>query len=152
MAAIDRNILRMALYEMLHHPETPGIVVINEALELARRTLKLLHDQIANPSMEPKVIPTTRRTRGHSMAMIQVNTLQVLRLADPDPAYDRMIDASIDEVFRYFVHPEKKALFETVGTGGELLLDLLEGRCINPGHAIDPARLVMEVGGKRVAK
>jgi transcription antitermination protein NusB len=37
MAAIDRNILRMALYEMLHHPETPGTVVINEALELARR-------------------------------------------------------------------------------------------------------------------
>ena len=37
MAVIDRNILRMALYEMLHHPETPGAVVINEALELARR-------------------------------------------------------------------------------------------------------------------
>jgi transcription antitermination protein NusB len=37
MAAIDRNILRMALFEMLHHPETPGVVVIDEALELARR-------------------------------------------------------------------------------------------------------------------
>ncbi|HKT11302.1 MAG TPA: transcription antitermination factor NusB [Terriglobia bacterium] len=37
MPAIDRNILRMALYELLHHPETPGSVVINEALELARR-------------------------------------------------------------------------------------------------------------------
>ena len=37
MAAIDRNILRLALYEILHHPETPGAVVINEAIELARR-------------------------------------------------------------------------------------------------------------------
>jgi transcription antitermination protein NusB len=37
MPAIDRNILRMGLHEMLHHPETPGTVVINEALELARR-------------------------------------------------------------------------------------------------------------------
>jgi transcription antitermination protein NusB len=37
MPAIDRNILRMALCEMLHHPETPGAVVINEALEMARR-------------------------------------------------------------------------------------------------------------------
>lgn len=37
MPAIDRNILRMALWEMLYHPETPGAVVINEALELARR-------------------------------------------------------------------------------------------------------------------
>lgn len=37
MPAIDRNVLRMALYETLHHPETPVAVVINEAIELARR-------------------------------------------------------------------------------------------------------------------
>ena len=37
MAAIDRNILRLALYELRHHPETPAAVVMNEALELARR-------------------------------------------------------------------------------------------------------------------
>lgn len=37
MAAVDRNVLRLAVYEMLHHPETPPPVVINEALELARR-------------------------------------------------------------------------------------------------------------------
>jgi N utilization substance protein B len=37
MAAVDRNVLRLALYELLHNPETPPAVVINEALELARR-------------------------------------------------------------------------------------------------------------------
>ncbi|MFB3922495.1 MAG: transcription antitermination factor NusB [Terriglobia bacterium] len=37
MAAVDRNLLRVALYEMLHHPETPPAVIINEALEMARR-------------------------------------------------------------------------------------------------------------------
>jgi N utilization substance protein B len=37
MAAVDRNILRLALYEMLNYPETPPAVVINEALEIARR-------------------------------------------------------------------------------------------------------------------
>ena len=37
MAAVDRNILRVALYELLHHPETPPAAVINEALEIARR-------------------------------------------------------------------------------------------------------------------
>lgn len=37
MAAVDRNVLRLAVYELLHHPETPPAVVINEALELARR-------------------------------------------------------------------------------------------------------------------
>jgi N utilization substance protein B len=37
MAAVDRNVLRVALYELLHHPEVPPAVVINEALEIARR-------------------------------------------------------------------------------------------------------------------
>ena len=37
MAAVDRNLLRVALYELLRHPETPPAVVINEALEIARR-------------------------------------------------------------------------------------------------------------------
>lgn len=37
MAAVDRNLLRLALYELLHYPETPPAVVINEALEIARR-------------------------------------------------------------------------------------------------------------------
>lgn len=35
MAAVDRNILRLALYEM-QASETPAVVVIDEALELAR--------------------------------------------------------------------------------------------------------------------
>ena len=37
MPAVDRNLLRVALYELLHYPETPPAVVINEALEIARR-------------------------------------------------------------------------------------------------------------------
>jgi N utilization substance protein B len=37
MAAVDRNLLRLALYELLHQPEIPAKVVINEAVELAKR-------------------------------------------------------------------------------------------------------------------
>ncbi len=36
MAAIDRNILRLGAYEILY-TDTPGRVVINEAIELAKR-------------------------------------------------------------------------------------------------------------------
>jgi N utilization substance protein B len=36
MNVLDRLILRLAVYEFLHEPETPGKVIINEALELAR--------------------------------------------------------------------------------------------------------------------
>jgi N utilization substance protein B len=37
MAVVDRNILRMAVYEFLYESETPKTVIINEALEIARR-------------------------------------------------------------------------------------------------------------------
>ena len=36
MAIMDRILLRLAVYEFLHQPETPSRVIINEALELAR--------------------------------------------------------------------------------------------------------------------
>lgn len=36
MNVMDRLILRLALFEFLHEPETPAKVIINEALELAR--------------------------------------------------------------------------------------------------------------------
>ncbi|MGH9469216.1 MAG: transcription antitermination factor NusB [Terriglobia bacterium] len=37
MAAVDRNIIRLALFELFHVPENPPAVVVNEAVELARR-------------------------------------------------------------------------------------------------------------------
>lgn len=37
MAAVDRNLLRTAVAELLAYPATPAPVVINEALEIARR-------------------------------------------------------------------------------------------------------------------
>jgi len=37
MATVDRNILRLAIYELLYETETPKIVIINEAIEIARR-------------------------------------------------------------------------------------------------------------------
>jgi N utilization substance protein B len=36
MHVMDRLILRLAVYEFLFEPDTPGKVIINEALELAR--------------------------------------------------------------------------------------------------------------------
>jgi N utilization substance protein B len=37
MAIVDRNLLRLAIFEFLHQPTTPMTVAINEALEIARR-------------------------------------------------------------------------------------------------------------------
>ncbi len=37
MAAVDRNLLRSAVAELMGFPDTPRAVVINEALEIARK-------------------------------------------------------------------------------------------------------------------
>lgn len=37
MAVVDRNVLRMAIYEMLHDAGTPSAVAIDEAIEVAKR-------------------------------------------------------------------------------------------------------------------
>ena len=37
MAVVDRNLLRVAVGEMLSYPKTPGPIIINESLEIARR-------------------------------------------------------------------------------------------------------------------
>ena len=37
IAAIDRNILRIGAYELMKEPETPASVIIDEAVELAKR-------------------------------------------------------------------------------------------------------------------
>ncbi len=37
MAAVDRNILRLAVFEFLSDSKTPSTVVINEALEIAKK-------------------------------------------------------------------------------------------------------------------
>jgi transcription antitermination protein NusB len=37
MATVDRNILRLAVQEFLYDKDTPKTVVINEAIEIARR-------------------------------------------------------------------------------------------------------------------
>ena len=36
VAGVDRNIMRMALYEIFYCPDVPGNVAVNEAVELAK--------------------------------------------------------------------------------------------------------------------
>jgi N utilization substance protein B len=37
MAAVDKNILRMAIFELIHCPDIPVKVTLNEAVEIAKR-------------------------------------------------------------------------------------------------------------------
>jgi len=37
MAAVDRNVLRLAIYEMLYREDIPPVVSINEAVDIAKK-------------------------------------------------------------------------------------------------------------------
>jgi N utilization substance protein B len=37
IAAVDRNVLRLAIYEMLHRDDIPPVVSINEAVDIAKK-------------------------------------------------------------------------------------------------------------------
>lgn len=59
MATIDRNILRLGAYELLHAPEQPIRVVFNEAIELARR-----YGSADSPAFVNGVLDRLNRERG----------------------------------------------------------------------------------------
>ena len=70
MAAVDRNVLRLALHELLHHPETPPKVVINEALEIARRYSGEESVEFVNGVLDGilKTLPDAQQTQNQSEA------------------------------------------------------------------------------------
>ena len=108
------------------------------------RELYLLINELS-PKMPAKIDTETRPMRGHSMTMMLISLCQILRQADPEHAeeYTARIDSQIEELFRFFVKPDLKALLETVGPGGEIT-EGPEGRCVNPGHAIETAWFILE--------
>jgi len=95
---------------------------------------------------EPKIYSTTRQMKTHAMTMILINVFQILREVDGAHSHDysRQIYTAVEEVFRFFVKAKKKALLETVGPKGEMLLEFPEGRCVNPGHAIETCWFILE--------
>lgn len=64
MAAVDRNILRIAVFEFLYETETPTTVVINEALEIARKFSTEESTQFINgilDAINKHYLPTLKR-------------------------------------------------------------------------------------------
>ena len=75
MAAVDRNVLRLALFEMVYHPETPAAVVIDEALEIARRFSGEDSAEFVNGVLDAvhKTLPATRKTAEVKTSDVTVN-------------------------------------------------------------------------------
>ena len=112
-----------------------------KALALFRRIRKFM----ANPKKwTPSKYEPAVEAQGHSLTMILINVAMVLKQVSDDPALDAQITESVDLIRKYFIHPEFKAVLETVGPNGEFI-DTLAGRVINPGHCIETSWFLMDV-------
>lgn len=119
--------------------------------EYARKALAVFKDMrrfLNTPGiLEPKYLPTVQ-CQGHSITMIMINVASCIKKVIEDPELDIQIDESVHALRTYFMHPEFKALLETVGPDGEFI-DTLSGRTINPGHCIETAWFLFDVAEAR---
>ena len=111
----------------------------DKAVKIFKDTLRFLSTPgFLTPKFEPEV-----KLQSHSIVMILINVASCLRLVSDDPILTRQIDESIEKLKKYFMHPEFKALLESVGPNGEFI-DTNMTRLINPGHCIETAWFIME--------
>ena len=117
----------------------------------AEKALKIFKDMrrfLATPGLlEPKYLPSVKG-QGHSITMIMINVASRIKKVIEDPALDEQITTSLHALKHHFIHPEFKALLETVGPNGEFI-DTMNGRIINPGHCIETSWFLMDVAMDR---
>ena len=95
-----------------------------------------------NPDLlEPK-FTATRPSKGIGTPMIMINTAQQLRKNIGDPRCDEWISKWITEIETNFVKDDIKCVMEQVASDGSII-DHIDGRTLNPGHAIEGAWFIL---------
>lgn len=91
--------------------------------------------------LPPKFSPT-RPSKGIGVPMIMINTAQQLRETVGDDRCDALIMRWIDEIASHFVKDDIRCVMEQVSPEGEII-DHIDGRTLNPGHAIEGAWFIL---------
>lgn len=91
--------------------------------------------------VEPKY-EQTRPMKGIGVPMIMINTAQQIRETVGDPRCDFVISDFIAHIERDFVKDDIRCVMEQVGPEGEIV-DHIDGRTLNPGHAIEGAWFIL---------
>jgi N-acylglucosamine 2-epimerase len=85
----------------------------------------------------------TRPAKGIGVPMIMINTAQQLRETIGDPRCDEWIEKWTAEIERDFVKDDIRCVMEQVAPDGSII-DHIDGRTLNPGHAIEGAWFILQ--------
>ncbi|HET9279081.1 MAG TPA: AGE family epimerase/isomerase [Flavitalea sp.] len=113
--------------------------------EAAQRARDLFGTCIAYATGEKSLPPkftATRPSKGIGIPMIMINTAQQLRDTIGDERVDASISKWIDEIEKDFVKDDIRCVMEQVGKDGSII-DHIDGRTLNPGHAIEGAWFIL---------
>ncbi len=113
--------------------------------EIAKKARGLFGKCIAYSTGELKLsakFSDTRPSKGIGVPMIMMNTAQQLRETIGDSRCDEWIIKWIKEIETYFVKDDIKCVMEQVAPDGSII-DHIDGRTLNPGHAIEGAWFIL---------
>lgn len=96
-----------------------------------------------HPELLDNKYTTTRPSKGYGVRIIMINTIQEYRSNTNDESYNHIIDELIDEISRDFIKHDLRCVMEQVAPDGAII-DHIDGRTLNPGHAIEGAWFIME--------
>ncbi|MES2416695.1 MAG: AGE family epimerase/isomerase [Bacteroidota bacterium] len=112
------------------------------AAEKARFLFGKCIEYATTPGLLPAKYTSTRQAKGIGVPMIMMNTAQQLRETIGDPRCDEWIDRWIAEIERDFVKDDIRCVMEQVAPDGSII-DHIDGRTLNPGHAIEGAWFIL---------
>lgn len=113
--------------------------------EAAQKAREIFGQCIAYASGEKKLAPkytNTRPSKGIGVPMIMINTAQQLRSTIGDQRCDSWISKWIADIEKDFVKNDIRCVMEQVSPDGNII-DHIEGRTLNPGHAIEGAWFIL---------
>lgn len=96
----------------------------------------------SDPSLLPGKFTDMRPSKGIGVPMIMINTAQQLRDTIGDPRCDEWISKWIKEIETDFVKDDMACVMEQVTPDGSII-DHIDGRTLNPGHAIEGAWFIL---------
>lgn len=94
------------------------------------------------PGILPPKFTGTRPAKGIGVPMIMINTAQQLRETIGDPRCDEWIMKWIAEIKNDFIKDDIQCVMEQVAPDGSII-DHIDGRTLNPGHAIEGAWFIL---------